>query len=498
MDGYLQKTRFDWQFYAPSSSACLGRKDNCFWPRGRMLGGTSSLNGMVYVRGNAHNYNYWSKLGNTGWDYESVLAYFKKSEANQYAPFVSYANGRYHNAKGPIKVDFMGDLYPTDQIFIDAAAENGIPFITDINADNTTGYLNLQGTMANGRRQSSANRYLAPAKHRQNLKVIKHAFVTKILVDQQNRAHGVKFTYKGNSLRAFARKEIILSAGAVMSPIVLMYSGIGAQDQLQKHKIPVKKNLNGVGANLYDHLDVRLFFTFNPTETAASSDLDSVYQLAVHNSGPFVSMRRVGEFVNTRNNSKYPDIQVYQAYFTSNNPGFKGYLLAENFKDEIVKQLIELNRKRDVAVVFIASLQPKSHGYVKMNGSCSCNKPIIQANYYSNRYDMETMVHEAKRQISYTNTKAYRTNGGEYVWLPLKDCEQFELKSDAYLECHIRQFSSSAYHPVGTCKMGPKSDKLAVIDPDLKVHGIDRLRVIDASVYVVLNAFFSYFFFFFL
>lgn len=166
---------------------------------------------------------------------------------------MSYDNGRYHSASGPMKIDFFGNLIDTDKIFIDAALENGLTFIDDINADKTNGYLNLQGNTLNGRRQSTAKAFLIPAKNRPNLHVIKHALVKRILINNRNRAYGVKFTYKGKTMKAFARKEVILSAGTIMSPMLLMLSGAGPQEELQKHKIPPKAVLTGVGKNLYDH-----------------------------------------------------------------------------------------------------------------------------------------------------------------------------------------------------------------------------------------------------
>lgn len=445
-----------------------------------MLGGTGSINANIYMRGNAQNYDYWSSLGNDGWDYESVLPYFKKSEANQHAPFVSYDNGRYHSNSGPMKIDFLGDLRETDQMFINAAAEAGIPYVDNLNADKNIGYSNYQGNVADGRRQSSAKAFLASAKDRQNLHVIKRALAKKILI-KHKRAHGVKFTYKGKVMRAHAREEVILSAGTVMSPVILMRSGIGPNDELAKHNITPKSNLNGVGKNLYDHVILRLFFTFNPTETTTMSPFDSLYNFAVNNIGPYVNSRFVGAFVSSKNDPKYADVQFYPVYFTSNSSAFRSHLQYENFKSEIVDELIEINKNHNVAIIGVEIMQPKSRGSIELNGT-SINKPIIRPEYYANREDMDTMMSEAKRQISFTNTKAYKANGGEFLWLPLKACENYELKSDAYLECYIQQFSFPGYHPVGTSKMGPSSDSEAVVDPQLRVNGVQGLRVIDASV----------------
>lgn len=478
----LQRTHVDWQFHAKSSKACQAQPEGCYWPSGKMLGGSSSINGMVYVRGNRGNYDYWSELGNFDWDYESVLPYFKKSEGNQNASFVRYKNGRYHSDSGPLKIEKIGKFIDTDRIFIDAALENGMTLISDINADETNGYVNLQGTVFDGRRQSSAKAFLIPAKDRSNLHVIKDALVQKILINNRNRAYGVNFDCNGKTMRAYARKEVILSAGAVMSPVLLMLSGVGPQNQLSKHKIPAKKYLNGVGRNLHDHLAAQMFFTFNPTETPPSSEFDSLYQFAIKNTGPLVSMRQVGGFINSKNDSEFADIQFYHAYFGCNSSDFASYMRSKRFNEDTLEQLLSLNKNNDVAVVFSVALQPKSNGFIELDGTSIRNKPIIRPRYFTRKKDMETMIREVKRQISFTNSKSYRAHGGQFAWLQLKACNQFEMKSDAYLECYIQQFTDTAYHYVGTCKMGPNTDSEAVVDPLLRVYGVDALRVIDGSM----------------
>lgn len=447
-----------------------------------MLGGSSSLNGMVYVRGNKLNYDHWFELGNPGWDYESVLPFFKKTAGNQDASLVLYKNGRYHSSDGPIKVETFGKFIDTDAIFIDAAVENGLKLIDDINADKTAGYVNLQGTIFNGRRQSSAKGFLIPAKDRSNLHVIKNALVHKILINSRNRIYGVQFNYNGRMIKARARKEVVLSAGAIMSPVLLMLSGIGPKRQLNENEIEPKKYLHGVGKNLYDHLVVQMFFTFDPTETPQYSEFDSLYQFAIHNTGPLVSMRQVGGYINSKNDSHYADIQFYHAYFARNNSGYASYLKSKRFHSDILDTLLSLNQQHDVAVVFAVDLQPKSNGCIKLNGTSIHNKPIIQPEYFSREEDMETMLREVKRQISFINSKSYRAHGGQFAWLPLKACQQFKMKSDAYLRCYIQHFTDTAYHYAGTCKMGPRTDSEAVVDPQLRVYGVDGLRVIDGSM----------------
>lgn len=485
MHSSLINSRHDWQFVIDSPDTCQAGKNGCVLPCGKILGGSSSINGMVYMRGSDKDYNHWSSLGNYGWDYESVLPYFKKSEANQHAPFVSKDNGRYHSATGPMKVDFVGPFSPIDYVFINAGAEMGIPFESDLNGEKKVGYIRYQATLSGGRRQSTASAFLSPARDRKNLNVIKNALVEKVLINEQKQAYGVEFTYNGTTLQAKARKEVILSAGAVMSPTILMLSGVGPQDQVENHKIPEKLNLNGVGNNLHDHIIVRLFFTFNPTtsKTSSASAFDNFYQLAIYNSGPYATPSlSAGAYINSKNDSNHCDFHFWPSYFNSKSSDFTSFLQSENYQDEIVEKLTAINQDHDVAVIFLEIMQPKSSGYIHLNGNSASKKPIIRPKYYSNNADMEAMKKEVRRQMSFANTNAYKEKGGQFVWLPLKACEQFELETDEYLECYIRQFSFSGYHPVGTCKMGVDSDTEAVVDPELRVRGIDKLRVVDNSV----------------
>lgn len=476
----MLRTKYDWGFHTEQKTACRAQVNGCYWPRGKMLGGSSSINGMIYVRGTDRDYNRWAAAGNIGWDYESVLPYYKKSEANQYQPFVAYQNGRYHNANGPMKIDFFGDYYESDKIFFEAAKERGVPFGDDINADKHLGYLNAQGTIFQGRRVSTAHAFLIPAMHRPNLRIIKHAFVKKILINDQNRAYGVKFTIKGKKkMKAFAKKEVILSAGTVQSPVLLMISGIGPKKHLEKHNISMKADLQ-VGKNVMDHVIVNAFFAFNPTETVSTSQFDGIYNFAIYNTGYLVSGRMLSAFVNSKNDSSYADIQFYPIYFTRNT--LSSYLDDMEYNENIKQTLNKVNENYDVAVIRINLLVPKSKGQILLRSKSACDPPIIKPNYLSENEDMATLVRALKEQIAYSSTKSYRSNGGHFIKIPLDDCDGLKYMSQEYLECYIRSFSYTDYHPVGSSKMGPKYDRSAVVDPQLRVYQIDGLRQIDAGM----------------
>lgn len=478
----LQKSRVDWQFYAQSSRACRANVGGCFWPRGRMLGGSSAMNFMVYVRGNDRDYDRWEQeFGIPGWNYETALKYFKKSEGNQQPSFVQYDDGRYHSACGPQKIDLLGSLTPFQEMLIEAANEKGIPTIDDINADKLTGYVNLQGTYFQGRRWSAAKSFLIPAKDRPNLDVIKHAFVKKILINEKNQAYGVKFDYKGITMKAYCRKEVVLSAGAVMSPVILMHSGIGPRCELKKYKISVKSDLP-VGKNLIDHLYTLVWLKFNPSQTSPLDSLDSTYNLAIHNSGSLASAAQPSGFINTFNNSIYPDIQTLIHYYPAKSPDLRSYLDQYAYNDNFKSKLIAENENHDIVGFIVADVQPKSRGYIKLGGSSPCDRPKIRPKYLSHPEDMNTMLQGVKQQLSFLDTEAYQANGGEFIWIPIEECDRFPFKSDDYLKCYIAYSSGTTYHPLGTSKMGSDSDPTAVVDQFLRVRGIDGLRQIDAGM----------------
>lgn len=423
-------------------------------------------------------------MGNTDWSYDRILPYFKKSEGNQYEPFVLYRNGEYHNENGPMKVDFFAadGLDAKRKIFLDAATESGNPIIDDINADLDVGYLNMQATYANGRRQSAAKSFLIPAKDRKNLRVIKHAFVTKILIDKNNNAYGVKFIYKGkHKFKAFARKEVIVSAGSILSPQLLMRSGIGPKKQLEKCHVPVITDLP-VGHNLKDHQSLYIWFRFNPTETSPTAQLDSLYQYVVHGTGSLASrgVTNINGFINTANTTGAPNIQVQVFYYTKNSSSLTSYV--SNYKEKIRQKLSTESLTHDLAAVVVSNVHPKSSGYVKLNCTSACSKPFVDPRFFSDPDDIDTLVQAMKRQLTFENTTSYRKNGGKFIHIPIDECDRHNFRSNEYIRCYLHYFGSTNSHQYGSCKMGPYSDPTAVVDPRLKVKNIGNLRQIDAGV----------------
>lgn len=476
-----QRTEFDWEFYAESNTACKALNGSCFWPRGKCLGGSSSMNLMLYVRGNVNDYDNWSSLGNKGWDFESVLPYFKKSEFNHFPQFVYEDNGRYHNDSGPLNIDFYGDS-PFAKVFIDAGMEDGYRFINDINANDHIGYTKVQGTCYQGRRQSTAKAFLATAKNRKNLHVVKYGLVENILLDKHNRAYGIEYKREGKTIKAYAKREVILSAGAIMSPIIMMLSGIGPKEHLKEHKIPVRYD-SPVGKHLIDHLYTLIFFEFDPTPTNVNAN-DNTYNLAVHNSGPLTSVgiSPLCAFINTDKSAKFPNIQLMYFWYTQNSPNLPAYIKTRLLNYAISKKLTDINQKRDIGAILVTMLHPNSTGYIKLNSSSICDKPIIKPRYFSEKGDYDIMINALRHQISYTSSKSYSGKNGKFIRLPLPECDVHEFDSEHYWKCYILYMGATLYHPVGTCKMGPHTDPESVVDNRLKVRGVEGLRVIDASM----------------
>lgn len=373
----IQRTEYDWQFHAESNTACKALNGSCFWPRGKCLGGSSAINLMLYVRGNVQDFDLWSSMGNKGWDFESVLPFFKKSENNHFSTFLYDNQGRYHSDSGPLNVDYYGDS-PFAKIFIDAAIEDGYKFLSDINSNKYIGYTKVQGTCYQGRRQSTAKAFLAPAKNRTNLHVVKYGLVEKILLDKHDRAYGITYKRRGKTINAYVRKEVIMSGGAIMTPVVLMLSGIGPAKHLKRRKIPVKIDLP-VGKNLLDHIYTQIFFQFDPTPTDPLAAFANTFNLAIQNSGDLtnIGISTMSGFINTDKTAQFPNIQLMYFWFTQNSLKLQSYIKTRAFKYEVARKLLEVNKKHDIGSILVTLLHPNSTGYIHLKSSSINDKPQI-------------------------------------------------------------------------------------------------------------------------
>ncbi|XP_055698391.1 glucose dehydrogenase [FAD, quinone] [Phlebotomus papatasi] len=489
MAGYLQLSKLDWKYKTePQGTSCLAMQGGrCNWPRGKVIGGSSVLNYMLYLRGNKKDYDAWETLGNPGWGYKDALYYFKKSEDNT-NPYLT--NTPYHSTGGYLTVGEAPYHTPLAAAFVEAGVEMGYDN-RDINGEKQTGFMIAQGTTRRGSRCSTGKAFLRPARLRPNLHVAMHSHVTRVMIDPVSKiAFGVEFIRNRKVHYVRALKEVILSAGSINSPQVLMLSGIGPKAELQKHRIPVIQDLQ-VGENLQDHIGLGgLTFMVNQPVAIVENRLHSmstVLQYAVFGQGPLTILGGVEglAFVNTKYanaTDDYPDIEFHFVSGSTNSDGGvqlrKAHGLTEAFYDYVFGPI---NNKDSWSIIPML-LRPKSIGSIKLRSNNPFDYPYIYPNYFKDDFDMKTLVEGVKIAVALSRTQSMQRFGSQLTAYNFPGCLHIKMFTDAYWECMIRHYSVTIYHPVGTCKMGPYWDRAAVVDPQLRVYGIRGLRVIDASI----------------
>lgn len=493
---YLQLSKLDWCYKTkPSNSSCLGMKNNrCNWPRGKVLGGSSVLNYMIYVRGNRHDYDLWHELGNEGWDYENVLHYFKKSEDNR-NPYLSDSN-RYHRKGGYLTVQESPWHSPLVAAFVDAGTELGYEN-RDINGEKQKGFMIAQGTIRRGSRCSTAKAFLRPIRLRKNFHLSMNSHVTRLLIDPKNkRAHGVEFLKNGKRYQIKAKKEVILAAGAINTPQLMMLSGIGPKDHLEEKGIRVIQDLP-VGNNLQDHVGVAgITFLVDkpisliPTRLNAGS---TVMHYVINERGPMTTLGGLEgvAFVNTpyaNESIDWPDIQFHMAPASLNSDGGDQVKKVLGLKDSLYQEVFQPIARKDAWTIIPLLLRPRSRGFIRLQTKSPFHYPIIDTNYFKDPFDVATLVEGAKIARRVAEASVFKQFGTRIYTKPMPNCKHLKFWSDAYIECHARTLSMTIYHPVGTAKMGPSWDPGAVVDPRLRVYGIGGLRVIDASIMPTISS----------
>jgi len=426
----------------------------CYQPRGRVLGGSSSINAMIYIRGSRADYDHWADEGATGWGWEGVLPYFKRAEDNE------RGEDAYHAAGGPLGVSDLRYHNPLSDVFLEAARELQLPQSQDFNGETQEGMGYYQVTQRNGRRCSAAVAYLDPAKERANLTVITGAHAERVVFDNK-RANGVEFQQKGAGKTVTAKREVILSGGAFQSPQMLMLSGVGPGAHLQDHGVAIVADASDVGGNLQDHLDYTALYK-TPSEESVGLNFGMVKKFfpslsAYRNNGegPFTSnLAESGGFLKTDPGEAETDIQLHFLPALVDDHGRKKHLGGGISCHACV-------------------LRPKSRGTVRLGSNDPMAPPAIDPNFLSDEDDLHRLVKGARIIERIFATPAFEAVKGEQLYL------EDGASDDALIE-DIRNRSDTIYHPVGTCRMG--ADDNAVTDPQLRVNGVEGLRVVDASV----------------
>ena len=444
----LFKTVVDWN-YATEPEPHLHER-RLYWPRGKVVGGSSAINAMIYIRGNRADYDHWRDLGNEGWGFAEVLPYFKKSENQERGA------SEYHGVGGPVNVADPRYVNPLTRAFLAAAEEIGISGNPDFNGESQDGAALYQVTQKNGARWGAADGYLQPARERSNLTALTGAHATRVLMDK-GRAVGVGLLRGGMAEEARADGEVILAGGTVNSPQLLMLSGIGPAEELKAAGISAIHDLQGVGKNLQDHPMVSVgYLCTQKISLDGAETVGNFLRWLLWRNGPLASnVAEAGLFLRTRVGLAVPDLQLLfgPAYYRGHG----------------------LVRRKEHCFGFGPTLiTPESRGEISLRTSNPLDAPAIRANYLSTDADLRTMIAGVRLARRLAHAKAFNQFRGEELH------PGTAMQSDGEIAEFLRNELETLYHPVGTCKMGV--DALAVVDARLRVHGIEGLRVVDASI----------------
>ncbi|XP_044007879.1 glucose dehydrogenase [FAD, quinone] isoform X2 [Aphidius gifuensis] len=487
--GYTQMSELDWKYQTspPTTSAyCLAMQgDRCNWPRGKVLGGSSVLNAMVYVRGNKNDYDNWEKLGNRGWAYKDVLPYFIKSEDNR-NPYL--ANSPYHGTGGLLTVQESPWRTPLSIAFLQAGIQLGYKN-QDINGDNQTGFMITQSTIRRGNRCSTAKAFLRPVKSRKNLHITMNSHVLKLLFNKDKRVTGIELLKNDKKIIIKVRREVILSAGAIGSPQLLMVSGIGPKEHLKEFDIPVLSNLR-VGDNLQDHVGLGgLTYIIDEPLTFKKSrfqNFPTAIEYILNERGAMTSSGVEGiAFVNSRYNDKsidWPDIQFHFTPSSINSDGGQQIKKILGLRDSVYNTMYKPLHDAETYMLLPLLLRPLSTGWIRLKSKDPKIYPDINPNYFTHKKDMDILVDAINIAMELSNTTAFQRFGTRPLKILMPGCQKYLFNSYDYWECAIRHFTFTIYHPSGTCKMGPANDPTAVVDSRLRVYGVKGLRVADASI----------------
>ena len=450
----MNMPKYNWFYHTEPEPHLNGRSMHT--PRGKVLGGSSSINGLVYIRGNPEDFEHWQALGAHGWGYRDVLPYFKRAERRD------EGGDRYRGAAGQLRTRYGTLSNPLHAVWLDAAVEAGYPRSSDVNGFQQEGFGRMDMTVGDGRRWSAANAYLKPVMHRSNLKVLTHALATRIVFEGK-RAVALEYQHHGAQRRVRATRELIVSGGPINSPQLLKLSGVGPEAERREQGIPVVEHLAGVGENLQDHLEfyfqvackepITLYSSINTWSRAL---IGARWLLRKDGLGATNHFESCG-FIRSRPGIPYPDIQYH---FLPMAVAYDGSSLAQEHGFQ----------------AHVGPMRSKSRGWVRLRSRDPLDKPHILFNYMSDPDDWIEMracvrlTREIFAQRAFDRYRGRELQPGEGV------------QSDAQIDAFIRDKVESAFHPSCSCKMGATEDVMAVVDPETRVRGLERLRVVDSSI----------------
>ena len=444
----LYRSQYDWAYSTEAQTKLNNRQ--VYVPRGKVLGGSSSINAMIYTRGNQYDYDLWRDLGNPGWGFSDVLPYFKRAENHEDGEL------EFHGVGGPLNVTTLRDINPLTRAFVAAGIELGFEQNDDFSGSRQAGVGFHQVTQRNGQRCSTADAYLKPVLSRPNLTTLTQTLATRLVIDH-GRVVGVDCVRNGLLQHITAQREVILACGAIGSPQLLMLSGIGPADRLTALDIPVVQDLPGVGQNLQDHLGVLLtYHCKQPVSLVNAEKPGSILRYLLFKNGPLTSnISEAGAFVSTEPDLPAPDLQI-------------GFVPASAQNRDLPRPA---GHFFSIGCTF---LRPLSRGYIGLRSSDPSTPPIIQPAYLSHEEDVQPMVAGFKLRRQFIQATSFDPFRGDEV-----DPGVETQNDDAIVE-YLRASGMTVDHPVGTCKMG--TDSLAVVDAELRVRGINGLRAVDASI----------------
>ncbi|XP_025200304.1 glucose dehydrogenase [FAD, quinone]-like [Melanaphis sacchari] len=487
------RTKCDWIFLSEKNPLLFKgmEQERCIISRGFALGGSSSINAMIHLRGTVEDFRQWkNKYDCHGWDYEDVLPYFKKSEdfVDQYR-----FDPEIHSQEGPLTITPLETFDPAYKVIVEAEKSSNLIEVNDFNRkEPVIGYGNFDSTTRNGRRCSTLKAFLIPASNRPNLYVAKYTIVTKILIEN-NVAVGVEFKCSSNEFKTvFCKKEVIVCAGPIKSPQLLMLSGIGPKEHLSDHGIPIISDLP-VGYNLQDHMSLPVFvFTdrkCRPIEDIMNESHDllnkemSLYSKNISTLG----LSKLMTFYKSNDSLEYPDLQIikFRIPFNSTNTfpnKINAFTNMFGYAKEVTNLYDELNLLSDLIIMTPIILQPLSTGRIMLNSNNLLDKPKIFLNYLSHDTEIETLLKGIEFVVKLSKTKSMIEAGFVLEELKLSNCAMYVWDTRDYWICVIQNLAAPFYHVVGSCRMGSEDDSYSVVDPKLRVKGVLGLRLIDSSI----------------